>query len=126
MKRILFVTQSRLSQNLLGIIIKSIPRKIDYLTFSSLDEINATSLKKPVHLVIIDLNVFEGLAPTPKALAVFEGRTLKKARKLIIHDRQAAMDHRQLKTLGIDQGMSKPFLPEELVTLIMKSVGDKK
>lgn len=126
MKRVLFVTKSKLSQNLLEIIIKSIPKKLEYHVVSNLDDLQIAFFPKPIQLVIIDSNVLSENGFQEAEWDLFKTSKLKASKKILIHARDTKFDLDKLKSVGVLQSLSKPFLPEELVEIINKQLGSKK
>lgn len=115
MKQIVFISKSRLSQNLLGLLIPLIPTKTALKSYDSLA--SAAAQSKAVNLLIIDANVLPTTGAT-NSLDFLQKPAWKKAAPVLIHSRHQQLDQAALKAAGISNFYVKPFLSEELVTLI--------
>lgn len=114
MKRLIFVSQSRLCQNLLALIAKSFPKKIDLITLTDLDEFNTLPSTKPINTIIFDEHTLDKVCPP-----VFLKPRFKQATKIFIHGSNTKIDKEKLSRLGLVQTKVKPFLPEEIVRLMI-------
>lgn len=121
MKRVVFVSRSKLSQNLLGLIMQSLPKKIEYTPLNTLEELEEALFSKAIHLILIDHNTIH----PESSWAGLETKPLKTARKVFIHTRKTKLPH-DLEEVGFHQAVTKPFLTEELVELIENHLGGKK
>lgn len=122
MKRIYFVTKSKLAQNLMDIIIKSINKKIDYKTLNFLSDLKSTPAAKPVQLLIVDHNAVEN---HPETLDLIDSKQFSKSKKIFVHSRSVKINRDRLEQLGFTHFLTKPFLPEEFIELIHSSLGGK-
>lgn len=113
MKRLIFVSQSRLCQNLLALIAKSFPKKIDLTTLTDLNELNTLPSTKPINTIIFDEHAVDKVCPT-----VFLKPRFKQAKKILIHGSHAKIDKEKLSRLGQVQTKAKPLLPEEIIALM--------
>lgn len=120
MKHVIFVSKSKLSQNLMTLIVRSMPRKISFHCFDSVDAAEHQYFAKPIHLVIVDKNTLLDTTQKP-----FTQKSLKNAKTLLIHTRDAPVNREQLKNTGISDLLTKPFLAEELVEMIDNKLGYK-
>ncbi|MBF0104760.1 MAG: hypothetical protein HQM16_05480 [Deltaproteobacteria bacterium] len=119
MKRIIFISRSKLSQNLMEIIIKSINKKIDYKPLSSLKELSKAHYSRPVQIVIVDNNAVRGEKTSDTELfGAFESRYFVKSKKIFLHTRKDAIDRDLLERHGFGVFLVKPFLTEELIDII--------
>jgi hypothetical protein len=117
MKQIAFITKSKLSQNLMGLLVPSLGQKISYVTFDSFETASAYHFAKPVHVMIFDQNVFDDLKDECD-WSFFEKPNLKKSEKILIYARHRDIDTGNLRELGFTAFHAKPFLPEELIELL--------
>lgn len=121
MKHVIFVSQSKLSQNLMTLIVKSIPRKMNFHCFDRIEDVNKNYFPKSVQLAIVDKNTLSDASQktfTPKAF--------RNAKIVLIHTRDFHPNREQLKTASISDFLTKPFLSEELVEMIENKLGYKK
>jgi len=125
MKRLLFVTKSKLSQNLLEIIVKTLPKQIDYHTLSNFSDLNTNSLSKTIQLMIIDQNSLPSNLKNDGLWSPLQSKYLKNAKKILINNRNDTIDQDFLKSLGFSQFLTKPFLTEELIDVLQKYLGGK-
>lgn len=124
MKHMLFLSPSELSQNLMELIVPTIPRKIHFQSCRNLGELQSHYFSKPVTCTIIDErflmeNNFAELS------AVFEKINLKKSKKILFYTSQGPF-LRSGSELGFDESHAKPFLAEELKEIIRRALGLKK
>lgn len=61
MKRVLFISQSELSHNLIKMVIPLLTKKIDVTCALGLEDITQLDASKKIHLVVVDGNVLEGV-----------------------------------------------------------------
>lgn len=123
MKRIVFLSRSRLSQNLLSLVLESIPnKKIELITVSSLNELQKTFFPKPIHSIILDASILTGDVDTSGLGA----KSLQKAQRILIHNRHHTIPSKLIDELRIDQTCTKPFTPEELTNIVQQSIGGAK
>ncbi len=119
MKQIVFISKSRLSQNLLGLLIPLIPTKTTLKSYDSLAA--AATQNKAVNLLVIDANVLP-VTEITKALDFLQKPVWKKSKAVLIHSRHQQMDQAALKSAGLTNFYVKPFLSEELVNLIKENL----
>jgi len=110
-KRVLFVTKSKLAQNLLGIIIQSIPKKIELVTLDDLKTVGDSYFAKPINLILLD----ESVIVNTEEFKNLDKTKLKNAKRILIHKRNSKVDKSNLGNLGIKQFHAKPFLTEEIL-----------
>jgi DNA-binding NtrC family response regulator len=115
MKQIVFISKSRLSQNLLGLLIPLIPTRTALKSYDSLAA--AAAQNKAVNLLVIDANVLP-VTTSPQTFDFLQKPVWKKTSPVLIHSRHQQVDQAALKAAGITHFYVKPFLSEELVTLI--------
>lgn len=120
MKHVIFVSKSKLSQNLMTLIVRSMPRKINFNCFDSIDAAEHQYFAKPIHLAILDKNTLPDTAQK-----LFTQKALKNAKTVLIHTRDEHINREQLKNAGIHDSLTKPFLAEELVEVIDNKLGYK-
>jgi hypothetical protein len=117
MKTLVFISKSRLSQNLLGLLVPLVPTKLSYITFDSLADAAKANFVKPAHLIIFDRNVLpETLSTNDFVFA--DKPNLKKATRILIHSRHADTDDTDLTPGDFAHCYVKPFLAEELVGIM--------
>lgn len=124
-KRVIFISKSTLSQNLLEMIIKTIPRKVDFIPYRDMAAVMRTYFPKTVQLVIMDYNAMPKEDAEGVFQEVFSKKNLKQSKKVMIYSREAAIDHNKMKKLGVDYIYAKPFLPNEFIELVSKHLGIK-
>lgn len=123
MKRVVFISRSKLSQNLLSLVLESIPnKKIELVTVSNLIELQKTFFPKPIHSIIIDASVLTGDVDT----SGFNAKSLQKAQRILIHSRHHTIPGKLIDELHVDQTCTKPFTPEELTGIVQQSIGGAK
>ncbi|OVE80817.1 hypothetical protein BVY03_05405 [bacterium K02(2017)] len=106
--------------------IQSIKIKIDYHTHNNLSELNKLDLSKPVKLIIMDHNIIGSLKNLNEShLESLTSKNFVKAKKILLHQRQANINHNLLKQFGFQHYLTKPFLANELIELINKYLGVK-
>lgn len=120
MKHVIFVSKSKLSQNLMTLIVRSMPRKLHFTCFDSVAAAEHQYFTKPIQLVIVDKNALQNTTQKP-----FSQKALKNAKTVLIHTREAHINREQLKEAGISDLLTKPFLAEELVEMIDNKLGYK-
>lgn len=123
MKHILFISKSQLAQNLMELIVKTIPKKVDFRVANSLDELENHTWRKPLQLLIFDANV---MTESGELLTrMLTQKAFKGARRILIHAHQSqtVLPAHEMRALGMHQLLAKPFLPEELIELIEKNTG---
>lgn len=121
MKNVIFISKSRLAQNLFGLLMPQVPGKISFAAFDSIDAAAKMHFAKPIHLLALDRNALpESLGETDLSFA--QKNNLKKANRILIHSRHDALDSNALNHLEIKQSYAKPFLAEELVTIVKNNL----
>lgn len=103
------------------LIVRSMPRKISFNCFDSVDAAEHQYFAKPIQLVIVDKNTLQDTTQKP-----FTQKALKNAKTVLIHTRDESVNREQFKNVGISDVLTKPFLAEELVELIDNKLGYKK
>ena len=133
MKRILFLSKSRLSQNLMELITPCIPKKVILTGITDSAVLATMYFPKPIQLIIIDENfldeAFEGTLTE-----LFSSFAFRHAKKVLVCHKNSKLNREKLSDLGIAYFHTKPFLAEELATIIEKylmisaarGMGDKK
>lgn len=123
-KRIAFISRSHLSQNLLGLVVATLPQKIEYQAFSDLSEAQSKNHGKTFTLVVIDFNAVNDL-PKTNVQDFLSQRSFRDAKKILLHVRDAILNPSEWINLGFDGFLAKPFLPQEFLTLVTKKSGGK-
>lgn len=126
MKRVVFLSRSKLALNLMELVMPSVPKKIQFRGFGNLEEIKKTYFPKPIQLVIVDDNILDGAAGTELHDILSNSLALKGARKIAVTSKSPRVDKAALAALGLTHSYIKPFLPEELAGIIDKNLGGKK
>lgn len=125
MKRILFLSKSRLSQNLMELVIPSIPKKVVLTGSIDLNSLAGAYLPKPFNLVMIDENILEnGGIDTLSTL--FEASAFRHAKRVAICHKNSRLNREAAAAVGIAYFHTKPFLAEELAGIIERYLGTKK
>lgn len=122
MKRILFISQSKLAQQLMALVVAAVPRKIDFYSAKSVAEISEEFSNKPVQLIVIDhtnstKGTLQDLLPKPFA---------KTSQKILLVDKDNIPTPTERQTLQIDSCLVKPLLADELANVINKRLGEGK
>lgn len=125
MKRILFLSKSRLSQNLMELIIPCIPKKISLTGINDPDGLSSAYFPKPVQLVMLDENFLEETSEETLR-EQFSSFGLRHAKKILVCHKNSRADRKKAAELGISHFHTKPFLAEELAAIIEKYLGHKK
>lgn len=94
--------------------------------FEDSSEIGTLPQKGPLfERVLIDWNVLENVRDQNQLLSLLHTHPrLKKAPKILIHDRAATIPEEFLKKYGFKKIFAKPFLPEELAEIAWGKIGD--
>ncbi len=122
-KHVVFISKSKLSQNLIELIVKTIPRKIDFTTFDDLHEVALAFFPKNIQLVILDHNSIPKENSDLVFQQAFGKRQLKQAKKILMFSRDVDLDHEYLKAQGFQHSYAKPFLPDELIDMVSQNLG---
>lgn len=125
MKRILFLSKSRLSQNLMELIIPCIPKKIALTGLNDPVALATAYFPKPFQLVMLDEN-FLGETPEEALREQFASFGLRHAKKILVCHKNSRADRDKFANLGITHFHTKPFLAEELAAIVDKYLGHKK
>lgn len=125
MKRILFLSKSRLSQNLMELIIPCIPKKIAFTSIHDPAELAPAYFPKPIQLVMLDENFLEE-SSEETLKEQFSSFGLRHAKKILICHKNSRANRNKVSELGITHFHTKPFLAEELATIVEKYLGHKK
>jgi hypothetical protein len=123
MKRAIFVTKSKLSQNLAELIVQHIPKKIEFHSYDSLLSMEALYFPKPIQLILMDAHSIN--IAGEREIKVLEKSSLKKAKRVLLHSRGQALDQEFLNKIDVKAMATKPCLADELMNLILKHVGYK-
>lgn len=124
-KRIAFISRSHLSQNLLGLVVATLPQKVEYQAFDDLSQTQGKNPGKNFTLVVIDFNAVNDI-PKMDIQAFLSQRSFRSAKKILLHIRDTALSPLEWTNLGFDGFLTKPFLPQEFLTLVTKKMGGEK
>ena len=125
MKRILFLSKSRLSHNLMDLITPCIPKRIVLTGLTDSGALTTTYFPKPIQLVMIDENFLDETFENTLT-ELFATFAFRHAKKVLICHKNSKTDRERLTALGINYFHTKPFLAEELAAIIEKYLGQKK
>lgn len=123
-KRIAFISRSHLSQNLLGLVVATLPQKTEYQAFDDLSEAQGKNHGKNFTLVMVDLNAVNDI-PKMDVQTFLSQRGFRNAKKILLHVRDRTLNPSEWTDLGFDFFLTKPFLPQEFLTLVTKRSGGK-
>ncbi|MBI2340254.1 MAG: hypothetical protein HYU99_07820 [Deltaproteobacteria bacterium] len=120
MKKILFISKSRLCHNLLQAVAALVPKKVEAVCVESVAE--ALSLPRrgsAMDLVLVDWNALEEAKSGIREIGQFhDHRRLEGAARVLIHARGASLWENELKEQNFSGFYAKPFLAEELAKII--------
>ncbi|EKD51963.1 MAG: hypothetical protein ACD_62C00150G0005 [uncultured bacterium] len=122
-KRVVFVSGSRLAQNLFEMIIRGIPRKIEFTAYDNLDAVAQAYFPNKVNLIILDQNCLSGDAGANLLTKAFVRGAFKTSKRMFVYSRNKVFDHEDLKQNGFKYQYAKPFLPEELIVMLSEHLG---
>ncbi|OGQ08919.1 MAG: hypothetical protein A3G32_02070 [Deltaproteobacteria bacterium RIFCSPLOWO2_12_FULL_40_28] len=119
MKRVIFVSKSRLSWNLLCTVVGLVPSRVE-LFYAEDPETLASMPKgvKPFHLLLVDWNIFEGA--TSYAARFWNHPSFSNAHKILLYAHKKNPDENKLREVGFISFHEKPLLVDELKALIMQ------
>lgn len=120
MKEILFVSSSRLSQNLFKTVLSRFATRLNVHCLDSLDEIQGPGKKgKPVHLMVIDQNCFKNQDDSLRNLPLLlKQRPFAQAIRILISPRHAQNIRESSQKDFFHHCYVKPFLPSELTQIV--------
>jgi hypothetical protein len=124
MKRIVFLSKSRLARNLLELIVPAIPKKVHYTGCPDLTVLAKTNFAKPVQLVLIDEN-FCSDSELDVLTKTLQTSAFQSAKRLAFANKSSARNRDQWDKLRVSHVHIKPFLAEELANLIEKNLGPR-
>ena len=120
MKRVLFISKSRLCHNLLQAVVTLVPKKAELTCAETIAE--ALLLPRrgaPVRLILVDWNaLMEEKNGVKEAVKLGEHRLLASAVRILLHNRGAPFPEEALREQHFAGFHAKPFLPEELAGII--------
>jgi DNA-binding response OmpR family regulator len=125
MKRIVFLSRSKLALNLMELIIPFVPKKAQVSGFSNVGEFEKAYFVKPVQLLVIDENFCDKNDVATLAKTI-KKTTFKTARKIILIGKNSNSDRQRFLELDANHFHTKPFLPEELAEIIDRNLGSHK
>lgn len=125
MKRIVFLSRSKLALNLMELLVPFVPKKAQVSGFSSLEQFEKTYFAKPVQLIIVDEN-FLGENGAASVAQAFKRSNLKGAGKIVLVGKNTAAAKEKFSSLEPAHFHTKPFLPEELAAIIDLNLGSRK
>ncbi len=115
MKHLLFISQSALTHNLMEVVLRNLPVTIRLHSAANFEEAKSFIQKKQsVHLILVDHNA---LTEPNSAESVGDLKKSLKAPCVLFYPAQKQIDQ-NLSAL-FDASYKKPFLTEELTTVIM-------
>ncbi|HBF13114.1 MAG TPA: hypothetical protein DDW49_06980 [Deltaproteobacteria bacterium] len=122
MKNILYISQSRLSHNLLRALLPYLPEMVQLTCVDRLNEaLLLPKMGKPYQLVIIDWNTLAGHNPLePHINDLNRHPLITKAPKILIHSYNQEIPKEILTTKGFVAFYTKPFLTDELINIMVK------
>lgn len=122
MKHLLFISQSRLSHNLLRTILPLVPVRVDLTCLENIDEINTMPRRgKPYSLILFDWNALSELKDVGGKLDELNSHPLlKRGESILIHTHGVDYKDPLLSKKGFKGFYAKPFLAEELASIIEK------
>lgn len=123
MKRVLFISRSKLSHNLLRAVLPLTAEKTDLVCLDSADEIPKVPKRgKPFRLVVVDSNCF-GKDENPKEFTdrLNEHPLAKKAGRVLIYSHLTDVKKDLLRKKGFGSFHAKPFSAEELANIVCRS-----
>jgi DNA-binding NtrC family response regulator len=123
-KRIAFISRSHLSQNLLGLVVATLPQKVEYQSFDNLSAAQNQNHGKNFTLVMIDFNAVSD-SPQTDTQAFLSQRGFRNAKKIMLHTRDSVINPQDWTPLGFNGFLTKPFLPQEFLTLVTKKLRGK-
>lgn len=112
--KILFLSKSRLSHNLLRAVLPLVPKEIQLECLQSLRDLESFKMRGAFHILLADLNVFE----KKDSLHALRHTALKGAKKILIHTHNAEFDRLAYEEEGFKQFHAKPFLTNTLAEVI--------
>ena len=124
-KKVIFISKSRLTQNLMELIINAVPRRLGFESFDDLAAFKKAALLKTVHLIILDQNCLPEATAVAELDLLFSRKQFKAAKKIFIFSHGTKIDYDTFKNCGIQQFYTKPFLPEEFIEIISHHLGIK-
>lgn len=120
MKRVLFISKSRLCHNLLKAVVTLVSKKTEPVCVESIDE--ALSLPRrgaPFRLILVDWNAIAEEKNGVEETAKLNGhRLLADAARVLLHSHGADLPEGALKGQNFSAFHAKPFLAEELAGII--------
>lgn len=123
MKRILFITRSGLCQNLFREVLSLVPGRTEMMAAETLSQIEAfRPEEKKFSLVVIDQNCLDGEGIPDSSGTVIGHPAVSSAKKILIHSYDRKPDPRLTSKITFEAVGIKPFLPEELASLIEKNL----
>ena len=121
MKKILFISRSKLSHNLFRAVLPLVPVKLEAVCVEMLEEAGKISKRGRAYaLILADGNAFTE-TQVPAAMATIDKHPLLKGARRVLINSKDGFNPRVLKEVGFIF-YTKPFLPEELAGLIEKGV----
>ena len=121
MKRVLFISPSKLAQQLMGLIVAGIPKKTEFRALSGLAEASGVFFTKPVQLIILDAALFQNGLLQELRQKPFAQSSLK----ILLADKAHIPSLAERHEWGIATCLVKPFLAEELTSLLNDKLGNK-
>lgn len=104
----------------------SMPQKVDFKTFDSIEEADQTFFPKITQLIVMDYNVLDKISGKNDKTRLFTNKKLTASKAILLYNRKSHVDKDKYEKLGITHFIVKPFLPEELIELIKEKLGYKK
>lgn len=120
MKKVLFISHSKLSHNLFKAVLPLVPVKTDVVCVEGVGEIAKISKRgKKADLIVADWNVFSETTVSVVVAAIEKHPLLKGARRILIHSKEANPQGLEGRGFSLK---AKPFLAEDLAGIIEKGV----
>lgn len=125
MKNLLFITKSKLTPNLMNLILPELQRKTSMQIATNLNKIDSGLAKKKWDLVVIDDSAFQDFEAVDFK-TFFINHKLQQTTKIAFQSPKQPLSPEVIEELGLLASHSKPFLPENLVQLLNTSLGNAK
>jgi len=123
MKRLLFISRSGLCHNLLQEVLLLVPVKTELVPLEGFSQVEQLpESEKKFALVLVDQNCLEG-DPEWKGDGIpMKHPSVKTAQTILIYPHNRKPDPRLTEKISFEAMGQKPFLPEELASLISKGL----